>query len=55
MIFVFIMMSVVIDMTPVEPMDGVDVKIWNKRKWATFYIIVIISYIIMNFSITIPI
>lgn len=54
MIFVFIMMSIVIDMTPVEPMDGVDVRIWNKRKWLGFYILVIVSYIIMNFSITLP-
>jgi hypothetical protein len=55
MSFVFLMMSIVIDMTPIEPMDGHDVRFWNKRKWLGFYIIVIISYIFMNFSITLQI
>ena len=54
MSFVFLMMSIVIDMTPIEPMDGYDVRFWNKRKWLGFYIIVIISYIFMNFTINIP-
>jgi len=40
-----------IDMTPFEPMDGVDVKKWNKKRWIFFYVIVIFSYLIMNFSI----
>jgi len=55
MFYVFIMMSIVIDMTPFEPMDGYDVRFWNKRKWLAFYIIVILSYIIMNFSLMIQI
>lgn len=54
MTYVFIIMSLFIDMTPVEPMDGKDVKLWNKAKWTGFYIIVIVSYLIMNFSIYLP-
>jgi len=51
MIYIFIIMSIMIDMTPFEPMDGVDVKKWNKKRWIFFYVIVIFSYLIMNFSI----
>ena len=54
MAYVFIIMSLFIDMTPLEPLDGKDVKIWNKTKWAIFYVIVIFSYLIMNFSIYVP-
>jgi hypothetical protein len=50
MLYVFVIMSVVIDMTPVNPMDGADVKKWNGKKWAFLYIIVIITYISINFA-----
>ncbi len=51
MMFVFAIMSVFIDMTPVEPMDGHDVKSWNFNIWLLFYILVACSYLIMNFTI----
>jgi len=54
MTYVFIIMSLFIDMTPVEPMDGKDVRLWNKAKWTGLYVIVIVSYLIMNFSIYVP-
>jgi len=53
--YVFIIMSLFIDMTPLEPLDGKDVKEWNKRRWAMFYILVIFSYLIMNFSINLSV
>lgn len=50
MIYVFLIMSIVIDMTPVNPMDGADVKKWNGKKWAVLYIFVLITYISINFA-----
>ncbi|MDG6229219.1 MAG: LamG domain-containing protein [Candidatus Thermoplasmatota archaeon] len=50
MMFVFAIMSVFIDMTPIEPMDGYEVKNWNFNKWLLLYILVACSYIIMNFT-----
>jgi hypothetical protein len=43
-------MSVVIDMTPVKPMDGADVKKWNSKRWGLLYFFVIITYISINFA-----
>lgn len=50
MMFVFAIMSVFIDMTPIDPMDGYEVKAWNFNKWLLLYIFVACSYIIMNFT-----
>ena len=50
MMFVFSIMSVFIDMTPLDPMDGYDVKFWNFNAWLLFYILVACSYLIMNFT-----
>jgi Concanavalin A-like lectin/glucanases superfamily len=50
MVFVFCIMGLFIDMAPINPMDGHDVKKWNFGIWLLFYIIVIISYLIMNFT-----
>jgi len=50
MMFVFAIMSVFIDMTPIEPMDGHDVKTWNFNIWLLFYILIACSYLIMNFT-----
>ena len=50
MTFVFCIMGLFIDMAPIKPMDGYDVKKWNFGIWLFFYIIVIISYLIMNFT-----
>jgi len=50
MFYVFIIMSLFIDMTPIKPLDGYEVKQWNKRKWLLLYILVFISYFIIMFS-----
>jgi hypothetical protein len=50
MVFVFTIMSVFIDMTPLDPMDGYEVRIWNFKVWIAFYILVALSYLIMNFQ-----
>lgn len=50
MFYVFTIMNLFIDMTPIKPMDGYEVKQWNKRKWILLYIFVFISYFIIMFS-----
>ena len=50
MFYVFTIMSLFIDMTPIKPLDGYEVKQWNKRKWLLLYIFVFISYFIIMFS-----
>ena len=50
MFYVFTIMSLFIDMTPIKPLDGYEVKQWNKRKWLLLYILVFISYFIIMFS-----
>ncbi len=50
MFYVFTIMSLFIDMTPIKPLDGYDVKRWNKRKWLLLYIFVFLSYFIIMFS-----
>ena len=51
MIFVFIIMGLFIFLAPIKPMTGYNIKNWSFEKWLIFYVIVSISYIIMNFSI----
>lgn len=51
MIFVFSIMIVFIEMFPMNPMPGNDMKDWNFPVWLISYIIVIITYILLNFSI----
>jgi hypothetical protein len=50
MFYVFIIMSLFIDMTPIKPLDGYEVFRWKKRKWISLYILVFISYFIIIFS-----
>jgi hypothetical protein len=50
MFYVFTIMAVFIDMTPIEPMDGYEVKKHNVKKWVALYIPVFIVYIIIMFS-----
>lgn len=49
MISVFTIMMLIIDMTPLKPMDGALIRKWNMNKWLSLYILIGISYIIMNF------
>lgn len=50
MFYVFTIMAIFIDMTPIEPMDGYEVKKHNVKKWVALYIPVFIAYIIIMFS-----
>lgn len=50
MFYVFTIMAVFIDMTPIEPMDGYEVKKYNLKKWIALYIPVFIFYVIIMFS-----
>jgi hypothetical protein len=50
MIFIFIIMSLMIDMTPIKPMDGDIVRRWNIGFFASTYAIIIASYILMIFT-----
>ena len=50
MIFVFCIMSLFIDLTPLQPMDGYDIKQWDFKKWLMLYVIIGVSYVVMNFS-----
>jgi hypothetical protein len=49
MIFIFLIMTLTIDMTPLKPMDGDIIRKWNTKKFMILYIIIIISYVIMIF------
>jgi len=51
MISVFCIMMLIIDMTPLKPMDGELMKRWNMKKWLILYSIVGVSYVIINFHI----
>lgn len=50
MISVFCIMMVMIDMTPLKPLDGARIKSWNTVYWLAFYLVVIATYLIVNFN-----
>jgi hypothetical protein len=50
MISVFTIMMLMIDMTPIKPMDGAHIKQWNTPRWLVLYLIIAISYMVMNFN-----
>ena len=50
MIFVYCIMIVFIELFPLPPMAGSDIKKWKGAVWGIFYLVVIISYIFMNFT-----
>jgi len=49
MIFIFLIMTLTIEMTPIKPMDGAIIRTWNIKKWISFYIIIVASYVLMLF------
>ena len=51
MIFVFSIMIVFIEMFPMSPMPGEDIKKWNFTVWLISYIVIILAYIGLNFSV----
>jgi len=50
MLFVFLSMEIFIEMFPLQPMDGHDVKKWNPLVWGVFYVFVVLIYIVVNFT-----
>lgn len=50
MVFTYTIMMLFIDLFPLSPMDGHDIKKWNFPIWLIFYSIIIISYICINFT-----
>ncbi len=50
MFYVFTIMAVFIDMTPIKPLDGYEVKKFNLKRWILLYIPVFIIYIIIMFQ-----
>jgi Zn-dependent protease len=50
MFYTFTIMAVFIDMTPIQPMDGYEIKKHNMKRWIALYIPVFIVYIIIMFS-----
>jgi hypothetical protein len=51
MIFVYSIIVVFIELFPMQPMSGNDIKKWSKLAWIIFYVIVAASYVYMNFTI----
>jgi hypothetical protein len=51
MIFVFSIMIVFIELFPMSPMPGYDVKKWSFPLWIISYIVVFLVYIYMNFTV----
>ncbi len=50
MLFVFLSMALFIEMFPLNPMDGHDVRKWNPVAWGVFYVLVVLVYIVVNFT-----
>ena len=51
MIIIVTILNLFIDLFPLNPMDGYEIRHWNIFLWFTLYIIVLISYIIVYFNI----
>ncbi len=49
MIFIFLIMTLTIDMTPLKPMDGDIIRKWNAKNWFLLYFIILVSYVFMIF------
>lgn len=50
MLFVFLSMEIFIEMFPLPPMDGHDVRKWSPVVWGVFYVFVVLIYIVVNFT-----
>ena len=50
MMFVFCMLIVFIEMFPLSPMPGYDIRKWNFPVWIISYIAVFLAYVYMNFT-----
>jgi hypothetical protein len=50
MMFVFCMLIVFIEMFPMSPMPGYDIRKWNFPVWIISYVVVFLAYVYMNFT-----
>ncbi|MCD6236772.1 MAG: hypothetical protein J7K13_02315 [Thermoplasmata archaeon] len=50
MMFTYTIMMLVIDLFPLSPMDGSDIKKWSFRKWMALYVVVVFTYVSVNFT-----
>jgi len=50
MIIIVSILNLFIDLFPLNPMDGYEVRHWNKYIWFCLYVIVIISYVTVYFN-----
>ena len=50
MIIIVTILNLFIDLFPLNPMDGYEIRHWNIFLWASLYIIVIISYVTVYFN-----
>jgi Zn-dependent protease len=50
MIIIVTILNLFIDMFPLNPMDGYEVRHWNIYLWLSLYIIIFISYVIIYFN-----
>jgi Zn-dependent protease len=50
MIIIVTILNLFIDLFPLNPMDGYEIRHWNIFLWLSLYIIVCISYIVVYFN-----
>lgn len=50
MIVIATVLNLFIDLFPFKPMDGYEIWHWNIFIWAAFYVIVIVSYVVVYFN-----
>ena len=50
MIIIVTILNLFIDLFPLNPMDGYEIRHWNISIWGIFYIVVIITYITVYFN-----
>jgi Zn-dependent protease len=50
MIIIVTVLNLFIDLFPLNPMDGYEVRHWNRSLWFVLYIVVFISYVIVYFN-----
>lgn len=50
MAFAYCIMVLFIEMFPLSPMAGAEVRKWDMRAWAVSYSLIVLSYIYMNFT-----
>ena len=50
MLFVYSIMTLFIEMFPKEPFTGYDIRLWSNTVWFISYVVIIIAYVSMNFT-----